>query len=148
MNSFQWMVRRYTGAHVTLSADELKQLEQRCNEIVTAQQRRFWIIILLTAITTALMAALGGRLIGPVIAAWTGFNRDWCTGVSAIVLAILTISAWMFIYTLLYVRPLRRALSELGYEVCEKCGYWLNALPETTQQCPECGTPRVKEAAS
>lgn len=143
MNSFQWMVRRYTGAHVELTADELKRVEQRCNEIVARHQRRFWIILLLTALTTALTAALGGRLLGPVMAAWTGWHRDWCTGGCAVALAVITIAVWLFIYTLLYVRPLRRALSELGYEVCEKCGYWLRDLPRATARCPECGTPRT-----
>ncbi len=142
MNSIQWMIRRYTSADVQLSADETKLLEQRCNELATAHQARFWIIIVLTAITSALAAFAGGRLLGPSVASLTGLDAKWCRAGTAIIFALVSICIWMAIYTLMYVRPLRRALCELGYHVCVRCGYWLRGLDESITQCPECGTGR------
>lgn len=40
-------------------------------------------------------------------------------------------------------RPrINRALRDLGYDVCVKCGYWLRGLHDDTEHCPECGTRR------
>jgi len=138
MNSFQWMIRRYTGANVMLSEAELKQVEQRCNELI-APQRRFWLILLLTGITTAVASSQTGLHVGPLVASWTGWPDRWCRGGCALLAAGVTVAGWLYIFTQLYVRPLRRALTEAGYPICERCGYWLHGLPADAQRCPECG---------
>lgn len=37
---------------------------------------------------------------------------------------------------------IRRALRDMGYEICEHCGYWLRGLGDDVHQCPECGATR------
>ena len=37
---------------------------------------------------------------------------------------------------------IRRALRDMGYDICENCGYWLRGLGEDAKQCPECGANR------
>lgn len=49
-------------------------------------------------------------------------------------------SAWM--YRSLYIRPVRRAMREAGYDLCINCGYELRGLDESITQCPECGEAR------
>lgn len=142
MNSFQWMVRRYTGAEVNLSADELKRVEQRCNEIMSAQQVRFWIVLAVMVTTTVLSAWIGARLLGPMIAMRLGLSERWCVAGAGILIAAAATAIWLFCLTRMYVSPLRRALCELGYETCIRCGYWLRDLPRDVAQCPECGAPR------
>lgn len=143
MNSFSWMIRRYTGASADLSPDELKQLERRCNEMFVASKRRFWMIILLTVITTGLASTIGGQYLAALLASLTGWSQRWCQFGCTIGISVLSIAIWLHVYTLLYVRPLRRALTELGYAVCEQCGYSLRELAAETKRCPECGAESI-----
>lgn len=140
MNSFQWMIRRYTSSDAELSAEELKRLEQRCNELVGARKIWFWLIIPLTAATTALAAMAGGRLFGPLVSQWLGITPPWSRAGCSILCAVIAIAAWLMIYTWMYVQPLRRALTEMGYGVCRQCGYSIRELHADTSRCPECGS--------
>ena len=47
-------------------------------------------------------------------------------------------SAW--IYRALYVKPVRRAMRDRGYDLCVSCGYDLKGIE--SPQCPECGAQR------
>jgi len=144
MNSFQWMVRRYTGADVKLSADELKRVEARCNEIMSAQQVRFWIVILAMMTTTGLCALLGARLLGPLLAHHTGLSERLCVAGTGLLIAAAVTAIWLLFLTRMYINPLRRALTELGHETCIRCGYWLRELPIDVVNCPECGAERTR----
>ncbi|MCH7847838.1 MAG: hypothetical protein IIB53_05690 [Planctomycetes bacterium] len=43
----------------------------------------------------------------------------------------------------LFARPRTyKALREMGYDTCLKCGYWLRGLAEDVTNCPECGAKR------
>ncbi len=42
----------------------------------------------------------------------------------------------------------RRAVRDLGIDVCVGCGYWLHELDDQIKQCPECGWSRSSIAAS
>jgi hypothetical protein len=39
-------------------------------------------------------------------------------------------------------RHIRRELRRRNYEVCERCGYWLEPLDASIMRCPECGADR------
>lgn len=45
-------------------------------------------------------------------------------------------------------RSMRRAMRDLGYNLCPACGYWLRGLAADTGHCPECGSPREGRKAS
>jgi hypothetical protein len=65
----------------------------------------------------------------------------WSLAVTAAcVLATVVISLWCF--RMVYTRPVRRAMRDLGYDVCISCGYWLRGLDDATPRCPECGADR------
>ena len=49
-------------------------------------------------------------------------------------------SAWIYRYT--YVKPIRRAMRDEGFDLCLECGYHLRGLPDDTSKCPECGAAR------
>lgn len=42
----------------------------------------------------------------------------------------------------------RRAVRDLGIDVCVGCGYWLHGLDDQIKECPECGLSRSSIAAS
>ena len=54
-----------------------------------------------------------------------------------IVVPLIVAGSWTFRFV--YLRPIRRAMRDLGYNVCLKCGYWLKGLDDRTPSCPECG---------
>lgn len=61
-----------------------------------------------------------------------------------ILLLLLWYLAYLFVRFVILVRLERQlAASCFGIEVCLKCGYWLNRLPSSITQCPECAFPRV-----
>ena len=47
-----------------------------------------------------------------------------------------------------YAPHYRRAVRELGIDVCVGCGYWLRGLDEQVKECPECGLLRSSIAMS
>ncbi len=57
-----------------------------------------------------------------------------------LVAGVCLIAAWL--YRFIYVRPVRRAMRDLGYDVCVGCGYRLIGLTDDIQRCPECGHAR------
>ena len=46
-------------------------------------------------------------------------------------------SAW--VYHLVHVKPMRRAMGEHGIDLCVECGYLLTGLSDADRGCPECG---------
>lgn len=47
-----------------------------------------------------------------------------------------------------YAPHYRRAVRELGIDVCVGCGYWLHGLDDQIKECPECGWSRSSIAMS
>ena len=47
-----------------------------------------------------------------------------------------------------YAPHYRRAVRELGIDVCVGCGYWLHGLDDQIKECPECGLSRSSIAMS
>lgn len=71
---------------------------------------------------------------------YTASSTAYGLGVFVLVAMLWPWSAWM--YRGLYVRPIRRAMREAGYDLCIECGYELRGLGDAIQHCPECGTQR------
>lgn len=53
---------------------------------------------------------------------------------------LIALALWSF--RMIYIRPVRRAMRDLGYDVCIPCGYWLKGLADDVRKCPECGADR------
>ncbi|MCZ6836779.1 MAG: hypothetical protein O7G85_13470 [Planctomycetota bacterium] len=69
----------------------------------------------------------------------------WLLAAFLFIIAVWIASAWG--YRFLYIRPLRMAMREEGYNLCLACGYNLRGQSESTSDhdinqttCPECGT--------
>lgn len=71
-----------------------------------------------------------------------GQTGPYVIALAAVVLLFWPWSAWM--YRSLYVGPIRRAMRDVGYDLCIACGYDLRGLGDQVKQCPECGTPRCR----
>ena len=80
----------------------------------------------------------GARAIDDWVAARLGITdtQAFLALIGVIGLAFWPWSAW--VYGRMYARPYRRALREVGVNVCVGCGYPLEGLA-TIDKCPECG---------
>ena len=67
-----------------------------------------------------------------------------------LIFATLALVGWIFVawMTSSTWRPfVLRALHDLGYPVCVKCGYLLRGLGDVMQRCPECGAGASHETS-
>ncbi len=74
---------------------------------------------------------------------WLGYAGQTGPFIVALLMIVLLFwpwSAWMF--RSLYVRPVRMAMREAGYDLYLGCGYELRGLDESITRCPECGEKR------
>ena len=74
---------------------------------------------------------------------WLGYGTStsaWGVATVVIVALIWPWSAWM--YRSIYIKPVRRAMRETGYDLCIQCGYELTGLAGDADRCPECGAAR------
>jgi hypothetical protein len=71
-----------------------------------------------------------------------GFPANTSTYWGALLASIfLVFWPWSaFMYRALYVKPIRRAMRENGFDLCIECGYDLRNLAQSSDKCPECGT--------
>jgi hypothetical protein len=88
-------------------------------------------IVLYAVALPAALAALG----------LSGRRLPYMVGCTAICVIVWPLSA--LVYGHAYVRAVRRAMRDLGHEVCIGCGYRLDGLPIAVARCPECGRDRA-----
>lgn len=137
--------RRYlfelaTNGRLDLDRDELRSLETRVNDIASTDKRYG----LMVGLGVLCMIALGW-IVGLTLM-WLGRLVGLPKGVEIAAAGLLTpallIPCWFFIFTPLLRGAMRRALRELGHDVCASCGYVLAGLPVldgVRAPCPECG---------
>jgi len=83
-------------------------------------------------------------LLSPILD-WLGYAASspmYAAALLALVLLFWPWSAWM--YCSLYVRPVRKAMRDVGYDICIECGYELRGLDASITRCPECGGERQR----
>ena len=79
----------------------------------------------------------------PVVLGWLGLSGqttayNWAFAVVS--LLVWPYSAW--VYRTLYIKPVRQAMRDHGYDLCISCGYELRGLGDEVERCPECGSSR------
>jgi hypothetical protein len=89
---------------------------------------------------TVLLLTVGAMNID-VFADWVGGPWPAVLALS-VALLVVTMASGMIEHHFFLVPHIRREFRRRGYEVCERCGYWLEKLDESIQRCPECGGQR------
>ena len=111
-----WTYRAMTDSDLGLSVDEKKQAERRMHAHLAGRKQPTLIIFVALGCLIAVVAGLGP---------WVGNMRQHAgmpklgaqlSGIGGVFL-IGTV-AYLALCWHLYVRPMRRALRDLGYEVC------------------------------
>lgn len=136
--NFRWLFGNF--------ADPDFRLTRKQQYEVTRLAHRKYLSSMKLAVVTIVLVATSWLFLGfawnPLAAVFVAWRIPWPRWSSIIVICIAAIVFAAWIYRYIYVRPVRRAMRELGYDVCVNCGYRLQGLPETTTQCPECGSTR------
>jgi predicted RNA-binding Zn-ribbon protein involved in translation (DUF1610 family) len=138
-----WLLFQYTPTDLKLTRAEKRQAFAR-----TWRNYRSTPGSLLTSfITASLLGLMWGA------APFFLFDPDF---VGSFYPAILSVYPFLFVLISwpilafagkwIYGRAHRKALADMGYDVCIECGYWLRGLPASETRCPECGAARQRTA--
>lgn len=138
----RWLHLGYVHTPLPLSEAERREVERLSN--IHAGKRWSFRLKLALASVALPVAVIGG---GFIATAWVfRFLPNYKYAASIGYLGACAFSC--FLYTRLvwgwYRRPTRKALRDLGYDICVTCGYWLRELPDETPLCPECGAARER----
>lgn len=106
-------------------------------------------------VLVAMLSVIAGALLhGPIAAGLQslGLWRIPSRIIGASLVSLATVAMGMTIgYWLLWSicsRAFRRAMCEMGRDVCLECGYWLRGLGDEVSRCPECGGARARADAA
>jgi hypothetical protein len=138
--NWRWLILDYVPPELALTHAQRREATRRMYTIRWRFPAFRWVLVLLTIIGVAI-PGIGGRMLGEFLFR-VGLPEFWAGALGVGPALLLHVGLMLLIFSLVYVRPMRRALREMGYDVCVRCGYWLRGLDNTVVQCPECGAAR------
>ena len=137
--NLRWLLGNFTDPQYKLSRRDQHRLSMAAHKKYLSW-RRFWgYSLVVMAVPFGLVFAFGI----PAVLDWLGLTRrtpahTWAfAGVS-----LLTWPYCAWAYRTLYIKPIRRAMRDHGYDLCVSCGYELRGLGYDVKRCPECGSWR------
>ncbi|MCZ6612053.1 MAG: hypothetical protein O6941_05410 [Planctomycetota bacterium] len=139
MISIKWWSGGVLGDGITLSRDQWRTVNRRAFVDFLRHPLRVAAFLGVQMVPVLLLTVVGQNA-APLLIGPTGPVNHMTL---IVVLAILIWYAAQMVTTLwvwrnIYGPHLRRAMQDVGWEVCIKCGYSLRGL-EDVKQCPECG---------
>jgi hypothetical protein len=139
MVKLQWLLGDFADPQHELSPAEQREVSRLAHRKYMPPRHFFvWTLLaLLVPVGLAFKVAL------PTVLDWLGLGGrtlPFIAGVAVIIALFWVWCAW--VYGIIYARPVRQAMRDLGHDVCVGCGYVLSGLKPSTPRCPECGVPR------
>lgn len=137
--NLRWLLGNFTDPQYKLSRRDQHRLSMAAHKKYLSW-RRFWGYSLVVIAMPFGLAFVYGR---PAVLDWLGLTgqtsaHTWAFAVVS--LLVWPYSAWA--YRTLYIKPVRRAMRDHGYDLCVGCGYELRGLGDKLERCPECGSWR------
>ena len=137
--NLRWLLGNFTDRQYKLSRRDQHRLSMAAHKKYLSW-RRFWGYSL---VVIAVPIGFAYRFGIPAALDWLGLTgqtsaHTWAFAVVS--LLVWPYSAWA--YRALYIKPVRRAMRDHGYDLCIGCGYELRGLSDDVERCPECGSPR------
>ncbi len=130
---WRWLFGSFGDKDAGLSPDEYKKATELAHEkYISKSQVWGW--------------SLGVAIVWMALFPSTKFIGDWLAGLGTpapylVHMLLVILAGWVFVswmYGLLYLKPVRRAMRDLGHRVCLDCGYRLE-VHAAGERCPECG---------
>lgn len=133
----RWLFGNFADPQHDLTRDEQK----RVSAIAHERYMPAGTLVAWTLVGVVLPVGLAYPLL-PMFLGWLGWSGPSMFAVTFVSLTALTwpLSAW--VYGHVYTKAVRRAMRDIGHDVCVDCGYRLDELPADVAQCPECGSAR------
>lgn len=135
--NLRWLLGNFTDPQYELSRREQFRLSNEAHKRFVSTSAFLWRSLLILApllVCLKLLQSLMGWL------GVAGQGLPYAISLAVLLLLFWPWSAWM--YRSLYVRPIRRAMRDAGYDLCIGCGYELRGLDTSIVRCPECGIER------
>ena len=149
MGDLRWRGWAYIDPSLKLTSDQCRRVHWRASVQFVKSPIRVG-LLLSTQLIPFVILSLWGRAIGSIPESVLRphlYSVLWLFILALGLCIILFIFALKFIGKTIYAPLVRGALSEVGHEVCLRCGYLLKALPQKVTNCPECGRRRKPSGA-
>ena len=121
-----------------LTPEQRRAVEDRMNEHAL-RNASFLVLLAVMIIATPLACVYLGVYIADQLRGF-GLTKLQAGLIGPPLVGLLCLLAFYFVAFRLYLKPMRRALRDIGLSVCEQCGYDLREIE--SEQCPECGAER------
>lgn len=138
--NLRWLIGNFADPQYDLSFRE----QMRLSTVAHKNHLSTGMWLAWTVLVIALPFLLAMKYVYDPLVAMAGYGGRstlyWIGWLLAILVVFWPWCAWM--YRSLYIKPMRRAMRDAGWNLCIHCGYELRDLPDSTTNCPECGRPR------
>lgn len=142
--SWRWLILDYVDPELGLSRAERRTVRRRARRHARLTVSGALLIMLCIVPLLAFygwgVAHYAGRFVNAIVPQAGELLRVVIVYV-ALWIVVAWLGRWMY-------RPfVLRAVREIGYDVCPRCGYWLRGLDENiVAACPECGAARPQSS--
>lgn len=129
----KWLLNNLLNDHIVLSDVQRAKVHKRVAEL---NAMRPW---------SNLIGLIPGLLPLLMIPVWMRWARFWSVPwrfAFELAFALCSVALVFWIIRRRYQRHAYRAVRELGFDICPRCGYTLRGLGDDVQHCPECGSER------
>ncbi|MCH8344404.1 MAG: hypothetical protein IH983_10490 [Planctomycetes bacterium] len=148
MISIKWWSAGVLGDGITLSREQRRTVGRRALVDFLRHPLRVAAFLGVQMVPMLILMVVWQNA-GPLLIGPTGPIKHMMLIVNLAVLAYFVAQMVTTLWVLrnIYGPHLRRAMQDIGWEVCIKCGYSLRGL-EDVKRCPECGAKRESMAES
>jgi hypothetical protein len=143
--NIRWLWGNYIEPEWKLSRQDVRTVHRLVKEQYIRSSRLVAVTLLWLLIIFGSLGLLQQHIAGMLAGIGMGTLTSWSLSKALIIAPLMMLALWSF--RMIYTRPVRRAMRDLGYDVCINCGYWLRGLGEGTMRCPECGADRERSAS-
>lgn len=132
--NLRWLRLDYVDPQLPLTREQRRNVWHAARSVGTTRLTRLslahaaipGVFLFCTHMLTS--ALFPGRIMMVVLGLVIGTTLTW--------IAMTFVGHWVW-------KPhVNKALREMGFDVCFRCGYWLRGLDSSTVKCPECGVKR------
>ena len=138
--NLRWLIGNFTDPQYRIPLKEQMRLSSVAHKRHLSTVRfLLWTLIVIVAPFVLFLGFIFPWIMGSI-----GINAHSRT-YWRVVFVMIFVVFWpwsAFMYRALYIKPIRRAMRESGFDLCIECGYELKQLSPTTDKCPECGAKR------
>jgi len=117
--NLRWLIGDFTESEFRLSVSDRHRISNRPHEMYLPGRSFFWFTLIVLIVPTLLVY----KFVLPLVLDWLGYARQtlpYAIGIAVLIVLFWVYSAWT--YRMNYVKPIRRAMRDEGFDICINCG--------------------------